>query len=472
MALAEGARQRGAAIRTGTRVLGISVRDGRVREVETTAGSIRTEVVVNAGGMYAPEIGRMVGVTIPLVPMAHQYLVTKPIDGVHPAIPMLRDPDRLVYFREEVGGLVAGRVRARAGAVGARRHPGRLQPPAPAAGLGALRAPDGGRRAPGAGDRERGDRPADQRPRGLHAGRRVHPRRVAGGPGLLRRVRFLRPRHRRRRRHGADHGRLDRRGRSRARRLAHGPPPVRRSVPVPPADPRADARGVPHVLRPSLPEPGARGRAAAPPVPGVSEAPRARGLVRREVGLGAAELVRAERGGRRRGTAPPRLRRADLVSRDRGRASGDARAGGALRRDVLLEAGGGGSGRARPPPASLRQRRRQAGRLGRVHVHAQRAGRHRVRLHGDAAGADPVPDRDRHGVRHARPRLHPAAPAGGRVGHAPRRHRGVVLHRSLGTARTRHPCGDHDGRRVERRLSLPHGPGAGGRAGTGPRGRA
>ena len=68
MALAEGARQRGAAIRTGTRVLGIAVRDGRVREVETTAGSIRTEVVVNAGGMYAPEIGRMVGVTIPSCP--------------------------------------------------------------------------------------------------------------------------------------------------------------------------------------------------------------------------------------------------------------------------------------------------------------------------------------------------------------------------------------------------------------------
>jgi glycine cleavage system aminomethyltransferase T/glycine/D-amino acid oxidase-like deaminating enzyme len=108
MALAEGARQRGAVIRIGTRVLRIGVHDGRVREVETTAGTIRTEVVMNAGGIYAPEIGRMVGVTIPLVPMAHQYLVTKPIDGVHSAIPMLRDPDHLVYFREEVGGLVAG----------------------------------------------------------------------------------------------------------------------------------------------------------------------------------------------------------------------------------------------------------------------------------------------------------------------------------------------------------------------------
>ena len=108
MALADGARQRGTKIRTGTRVLRIGVRDGRVHDVETTEGTIRADVVVNAGGIYAPEIGRMVGVTIPLVPMAHQYLVTKPIDGIHPAIPMLRDPDHLVYFREEVGGLVAG----------------------------------------------------------------------------------------------------------------------------------------------------------------------------------------------------------------------------------------------------------------------------------------------------------------------------------------------------------------------------
>jgi 4-methylaminobutanoate oxidase (formaldehyde-forming) len=108
MALAEGARRGGASIRTGTRVTGIEVRDGRVHAVETTAGTIRTEVVVNAAGMYAPEIGRLVGVTIPLVPMAHQYLTTKPIAGVSAAMPTLRDPDNLVYFREEVGGLVAG----------------------------------------------------------------------------------------------------------------------------------------------------------------------------------------------------------------------------------------------------------------------------------------------------------------------------------------------------------------------------
>jgi 4-methylaminobutanoate oxidase (formaldehyde-forming) len=108
MALAEGARRGGARLLTGTRVTAIDVRGGRVRGVETTAGPIAAEVVVNAGGMYAPEIGRLAGVTIPLVAMAHQYLTTKPIAGVEARMPTLRDPDHLVYFREEVGGLVVG----------------------------------------------------------------------------------------------------------------------------------------------------------------------------------------------------------------------------------------------------------------------------------------------------------------------------------------------------------------------------
>ena len=107
-ALAEGARRRGARIRTGVRVTGIGLRDGRVHEVQTDAGPIRTEVVVNAAGMWAPEIGRMAGVTIPIVPVRHQYLTTKPIEGVHPRMPAMRDPDLLDYFREEVGGLVVG----------------------------------------------------------------------------------------------------------------------------------------------------------------------------------------------------------------------------------------------------------------------------------------------------------------------------------------------------------------------------
>jgi len=107
-ALAAGAKARGARILTEHRVTGISVEGGRVRGVVTDRGEIRTDVVVNAGGMFAPEIGRLAGVTVPIIPMAHQYLLTKPIPGVRPDIPTMRDPDNLVYFREEVGGLCMG----------------------------------------------------------------------------------------------------------------------------------------------------------------------------------------------------------------------------------------------------------------------------------------------------------------------------------------------------------------------------
>ena len=107
-ALADGARQRGVTIQTGVNVLSIGVARGRVNEVVTDRGPVRCELVVNAGGIWSYEIGRMVGLTVPVIPMAHQYLVTKPIAGVTREIPTMRDPDRLVYFREEVGGLLMG----------------------------------------------------------------------------------------------------------------------------------------------------------------------------------------------------------------------------------------------------------------------------------------------------------------------------------------------------------------------------
>ena len=111
-ALAAGARSRGASLRTHTRVVAIGSERGRVTGVTVEhkgeRHEIRTAVVVNAGGMFAPEIGRLVGVTVPLVPMAHQYLFTEPLEGVHSGLPQLRDPDNLVYFREEVGGLCMG----------------------------------------------------------------------------------------------------------------------------------------------------------------------------------------------------------------------------------------------------------------------------------------------------------------------------------------------------------------------------
>jgi 4-methylaminobutanoate oxidase (formaldehyde-forming) len=108
-ALAEGAREGGCRIFTHTRVTAIDVAAGRVRGVQTEWGPIEAEVVVNAGGMFAAEIGRLAGVRVPVVPFAHEYLVTQPFrerDDGH--LPTLRDPDLLVYYREEGGGLVMG----------------------------------------------------------------------------------------------------------------------------------------------------------------------------------------------------------------------------------------------------------------------------------------------------------------------------------------------------------------------------
>jgi heterotetrameric sarcosine oxidase gamma subunit len=111
-ALAAGARGRGTTIRPHTRVVAIGTERGRVTGVTVEhrgeREEIQADVVVNAGGMFAPEIGRMAGVTVPLIPMAHQYLFTEAMDGVHPDLPQLRDPDNLVYFREEVGGMCMG----------------------------------------------------------------------------------------------------------------------------------------------------------------------------------------------------------------------------------------------------------------------------------------------------------------------------------------------------------------------------
>jgi glycine cleavage system T protein len=111
-ALAAGARKRGVSIRTRTRVVGIGVSEGRITGVEVEArgerSTIESEVVVNAGGMFAPEIGRLASVNVPIVPIAHEYLFTNEIEGVTPDLPTMRDPDNLCYFREEVGGLCMG----------------------------------------------------------------------------------------------------------------------------------------------------------------------------------------------------------------------------------------------------------------------------------------------------------------------------------------------------------------------------
>jgi glycine cleavage system aminomethyltransferase T/glycine/D-amino acid oxidase-like deaminating enzyme len=106
-ALVEGARRRGAEICEDTRVTAIDVAGGRVRRVVTDRGDIDTELVVNAGGMFATEIGRLAGVNVPIIPMAHEYLITSPA-GLPLDMPTMRDPSLLVYYRPESGGLIMG----------------------------------------------------------------------------------------------------------------------------------------------------------------------------------------------------------------------------------------------------------------------------------------------------------------------------------------------------------------------------
>ena len=106
--LAKGARMRGVKIFEDTAVTGFELKAGRVSAVLTANGRIACEVVVNCAGQWAREIGLMAGVNVPLVSVQHQYLITDTIPGIKRGLPTLRDPDRLTYYKEEVGGLVMG----------------------------------------------------------------------------------------------------------------------------------------------------------------------------------------------------------------------------------------------------------------------------------------------------------------------------------------------------------------------------
>ena len=111
MELARHAKGQGASIYTGVRVTGIELSPRReVSVVHTDHGSIKTEIVVNAAGQWAPRIGELVGVRLPMTPIMHQFITTKPIPGhVLPrTTPVVRDPDNLIYIREDVGGYLIG----------------------------------------------------------------------------------------------------------------------------------------------------------------------------------------------------------------------------------------------------------------------------------------------------------------------------------------------------------------------------
>jgi sarcosine dehydrogenase len=106
--LAKGARMHGAKIVEGVKVTGLRMNGRRITHVETSEGAVACDKVVNCGGMWARQIGAMAGVTVPLHPVKHQYIVTEKIPGLAADAATLRDPDRRTYFKEEVGGLVMG----------------------------------------------------------------------------------------------------------------------------------------------------------------------------------------------------------------------------------------------------------------------------------------------------------------------------------------------------------------------------
>jgi 4-methylaminobutanoate oxidase (formaldehyde-forming) len=108
MSLAKGARNRGVKIHEGIEVTGVLVEGGKVAGVRTTQGDVRCEVLVNCAGQWARQFGRLAGVNVPLYSAEHFYIVTGKIDGVHPMLPVMRDPDGFIYYKEEVGGLLMG----------------------------------------------------------------------------------------------------------------------------------------------------------------------------------------------------------------------------------------------------------------------------------------------------------------------------------------------------------------------------
>lgn len=106
-ALAKGARMAGAKIFEDTKVTDLEIDNGKIRAVNTEHGRIECEKVIVCAGQWTRDFAAKFGVNVPLVPMEHQYMVTEPF-GVPGNLPTLRDPDRLTYYKEEVGGLVMG----------------------------------------------------------------------------------------------------------------------------------------------------------------------------------------------------------------------------------------------------------------------------------------------------------------------------------------------------------------------------
>ncbi|MFO1330187.1 MAG: FAD-dependent oxidoreductase [Rubrivivax sp.] len=112
MAYAKGARQRGVRIVEQAEVTAILTEGGRVSGVRVrhdgVEGEIRAGTVVLAAGMWSAEIGRTIGLRLPLQAAEHYYIVTEPVPGMRRDLPVLRVPDECIYVKEDAGKLLLG----------------------------------------------------------------------------------------------------------------------------------------------------------------------------------------------------------------------------------------------------------------------------------------------------------------------------------------------------------------------------
>ncbi len=413
--LAKGARMGGAQVVEKVRVTGFALDGRRITAVETDLGPVECDVVVNCAGQWAKalvdRVGGRVGVTVPLHSCEHFYVVTEAVEGTHPDLPIMRDPDGWTYFKEEVGGLVVGGFEPEAKpwrSPDDLPHPFEFQlldedwehfsvlmdeavhriPVLAETGIRKFyngpesftpdnqfllgRAPELDNCFVGAGFNSVGIASAGGAGRALAEW-------VVSGEATSDQT-------------GVDVRRFA--AVQRGQRVAAGP-----------------GRGDPRpALRPAVAEPRAGHRARRPTVTGALAGGRGRRDLRLQDGLGAAERLRADA---RRG-ARLLVGQALLAALVRGRAARHPRGGRGLRPDLVLQVRRRRPAGARGAAVGLRGRRRRAGRALRLHAVAQRARQLRGRPHRHPGRAGLL--LGRLVVRHhgARPRL--AAP--------PRRRRG------------------------------------------------
>jgi hypothetical protein len=285
MALAKGARMRGAQMIEGVLVTGVTTAGGRVTGVDYEAGEapghIAADVVVNCGGMWGRDLAAQNGVTLPLHACEHFYLVTEPIAGLG-HLPVLRVPDECAYYKTDAGKMMLGA----------------FEPKAKPWGMGGIRedfefdtlpedwdhfaADPGNGDAPHAAVPDRGDPHLLQRAGKLHPRRPLLPGRGAGTGRLLDRGGVQLDRHRVLGRGGHGAGALDHRRRAALRPVGGGYPP-RAALPEEPplSEGTGDRDAGPALCRPlPLSADGHRARACAA---ALHEHLKARGAVFGEV---------------------------------------------------------------------------------------------------------------------------------------------------------------------------------------------